>query len=532
MHKTKFKKPETKPNQKKIELNPEFKKALNLMEDTRKNIFITGKAGTGKSTLLEYFRNTTRKNIVVLAPTGVAALNVKGQTIHSFFKFKPNITVDKIKKSKAKSKDIYKKIDIIIIDEISMVRADLLDCVDMFLRLNANNSNKSFGGIQMIFIGDLYQLPPVVTREEKDLFTKHYKGPYFFNAHLFENFYMEFVELEKIYRQKDENFIKILNAIRNNTVTEQHLNKLNTRVGKQIAEGDKNNFAIHLTTTNQFAEKINQEELVKLNREICEYKAEIDGEFEKYSYPTSDNLCVSIGAQVMMLNNDSLGRWVNGTIGKIIDIQFNSELQTDVIVIQFTDGKIESVLPYTWEIFNFTFNENQNRIETETAGSFTQYPFKLAWAITIHKSQGKTFDKVIIDLGPTAFAGGQTYVALSRCVSFEGISLVRPIKRHHVFVDWRIVKFLTRHQYDISEKKLSTQDKVNMIQEAIKNRDKIEITYLKSSDEKSKRVIIPYEVGKNSYNNISFLGVRGHCLKRDEERVFRVDRILEIIIVN
>jgi ATP-dependent DNA helicase PIF1 len=533
MHKNKTIKPNNKTNLKKIELNPEFTKALDLMENTSKNIFITGKAGTGKSTLLEYFRNTTKKKIVVLAPTGVAALNVKGQTIHSFFKFKPNITIDKIKKSKKKERDgIYKKLDAIIIDEISMVRADLLDCVDIFLRKNAKPNKKHFGGIQMIFIGDLYQLPPVVTRQEKEFFSKNYKGPYFFNANLFQDFNMEFIELEKIYRQKDEVFIEMLNAIRNNTVTEKHLRKLNTRVGVKVGENNKTNFGIHLTTTNDSAEKINQAELVKLKSKIYEYKADIDGEFEKYSYPTLENLYVSIGAQVMMLNNDSLGRWVNGSIGKIIDIRYHKEIQTDFIIIEFSDGKQEEVLPHTWDVFNFVFNENTNHIDTETAGSFTQYPLKLAWAITIHKSQGKTFDKVIIDVGPTAFAGGQTYVALSRCTSFEGISLIRPIARHHVFVDWRIVKFLTSLQYDISEKKLSLEDKINIIEEAIKNRRKISITYLKNNDDKSKREIIPYEVGEMFYNNIPFLGVSGHCLKRDEERVFKVERILEISIVN
>ena len=247
-----------------IEINEQFHRALEIMEDTSKNVFITGRAGTGKSTLLEYFRSFTSKKVAVLAPTGVAAVNVKGQTIHSFFKFKPDVTVEKIKKLRKDDKaSVYKKLDAIVIDEVSMVRADLLDCVDTFLRLNGPDKTDPFGGIQMIFVGDLYQLPPVVKGEERAIFSSLYDTPYFFSAHVFTKLKMEFVELEKVYRQHDEHFISLLNAIRNNSITEESLELLNRRYIPEY-EPDPDDFFVYLTTTNDLAERINSRQLEKL----------------------------------------------------------------------------------------------------------------------------------------------------------------------------------------------------------------------------------------------------------------------------
>lgn len=498
------------------------------MENTPKNVFITGKAGTGKSTLLNYFRNITKKKVIVLAPTGVAALNVKGETIHSFFGFKPDITQKKIKKLSAKRARIFKEIEAIIIDEISMVRSDLLDCVDKHLRLNAKCKDVPFGGIQMIFIGDLYQLPPVVTRGETGIFRSGYKSQYFFDAQVFEEFSMEFIELEKIYRQKDEAFIGLLNAIRNNSITEEGMAILNKRVGVNLENKDKSVYAVHLTVTNKMASEINNRCLETLKGKIFTYSAEIDGAFKESSYPTDSELKLGIGAQVMLLNNDSLDRWVNGSIGRVVDIRHNKESGADSVFVRLTDGNIEEVLPFSWDIFHFSFNEGIGAIESETVGSFTQYPLRLAWALTIHKSQGKTFEQVFIDLGNGAFAHGQTYVALSRCVSFEGISLARPIKKSDVLMDFRIVKFLTNHQYGISERNMPFEDKLSMIKDAIENNSCLEILYLKSNDEKSRRVIRPFSVGERAYQNKPFVGVEAHCLQRGEERMFRVDRILEM----
>lgn len=511
-----------------IELNEQFKKALYLMENTDKNIFITGKAGTGKSTLLNYFRSKTDKKIVVLAPTGVSALNIEGETIHSFFGFKPNVTIQNIEKLSPKRRKIYENIDTIVIDEISMVRADLLDCIDYFLRLNGREKGEPFGGIQMIFIGDLYQLPPVVTSKEKRLFTERYNSQYFFDADIFKEISMEFIELEKVYRQKDERFIKLLNEIRNNTISEESLALLNSRVG--IEPPQDSEYIVYLTPLNDTVDKINREKLDNLKGRLYKWEAYIEGEFDKNSCPADMVLQIKKGAQVMMLNNDSRGRWVNGTIGKVVKIRKSKGAEDDIIEVQLSDGRVEEVLPFTWEIFHYKYDEKTKMIETEEIGSFTQYPIKLAWAVTIHKSQGKTFDKVIIDLGRGVFAPGQVYVALSRCTSFEGIFLKKPIKKSHIMLDRRIVDFLTKFQYELSEKKIPLEEKIKIIEQAINEDAHLSITYLKPNDVKSRRIIKPYEIGEFSYNGKTFLGVSAYCYERKENRTFRIDRILELEI--
>lgn len=511
-----------------LELNEQFKKALDLMENTDRNVFITGKAGTGKSTLLNYFRSITNKEIVVLAPTGVAAINIGGETIHSFFRFKPNVTIQSIKKLPSRQAKIYKEIDTIVIDEISMVRADLLDCIDYFLRLNGKKKNKPFGGIQMIFIGDLYQLPPVVTSAEKEFFTERYRSQYFFDADVIRELQLEFIELEKVYRQKDERFIKLLNEIRNNTITEESLAILNSRVGLEFK--DESGYVVYLAPLNDMVNRINKERLESLKGELYHWEADIEGDIDEDSCPGDPILFLKKGAQVMMLNNDSKGRWVNGSIGRVVGIESNKQGE-DIIEVQFPDGRIEEVAPYTWEVFHYIYDNKKKMIETESIGSFTQYPLKLAWAVTIHKSQGKTFDKVIIDLERGVFAPGQVYVALSRCTSFEGIILKKPIKKGHIRLDRRIVEFLTRFQYTLSERDMPLEEKVKLIEQAIKEDAYLSIVYLKPNDEKSKRIIKPYEVGNCSYNGKDFLGVSAYCNERKEDRVFRVDRILEMQLI-
>ncbi|MCM8774598.1 MAG: AAA family ATPase [Candidatus Omnitrophica bacterium] len=509
-----------------LEFNKEFSYALDILENTSHNVFITGRAGTGKSTLLEYFRAHTKKNVVVLAPTGVSAVNVKGETIHSFFHFKPDITLNKIKKIKSeKYKSLYKNIDTIIIDEVSMVRADLLDCVDKFMRLNGKNSKLPFGGVQMVFIGDLYQLPPVVLTSEKEIFNSHYKSSYFFDAKLFANFEMEMVELTKIYRQKDDVFIRILNSIRNNTVSDENLDVLNQRVIENIDIKNLDGY-IYLTPLNRVATKINNERLKKIKSNIHRYEGIIDGEFTEDKLPTDLNLELKVGAQVMLLNNDSEDMWVNGTIGKIVEIEENSE--EDIILVELSTGEVVEVTPYTWELFHYRINPETKMIDTEVIGKFIQYPLKLAWAMTIHKSQGKTFDKVVLDISGGIFAYGQVYVALSRCRSLDDLILTHPIKKKHIFMDKKIVKFLTSYQYGLSEKKIPLQEKIEIIKEAIKNKCFLEIIYLKTNDEKSTRIIKPIRVGEMTYLDKHFLGLEAYCLSRRDNRVFRVDRILEI----
>lgn len=511
-----------------IEFNSQFKKALDLLEYSTQNVFITGKAGTGKSTLLNYFRETTKKRAVVLAPTGVAALNVQGQTIHSFFGFKPDITLDKIKKKRGKNaaKSIYKNIDTIVIDEISMVRADLLDYVDRFMRLNGRTNDFPFGGVQMVFIGDLYQLPPIVTSQEQEIFKARYASPYFFEARALENFPMQFIELEKVYRQKDAHFIDILNAVRNNTISQESLALLNQRVDLAF-EADPHEFTIHLTATNQQAKAINEQHLERLKGKVFSCRGHIEGDFNISSPPTHTDLSLKKDAQVMMLNNDISGRWVNGSIGKIIDI-VSEEEGKDTLVVKLNNGAVVEVTPFTWELFRYTYDEKSETLKSETVGSFTQYPLTLAWAVTIHKSQGKTFDKVILDIGRGTFAYGQMYVALSRCTSLEGIILKQPVQKRHILMDWRIVNFVTQYQYQISEKAFSIEKKIDLIQEAIVQRKKLEIVYLKASDEKSRRIIAPSYVGEMTYSGKKYVGVSGFDSALQEERNFRVDRILEI----
>ena len=516
----------TKYKQPQIEINEQFQHALDIMEGSNRSIFITGRAGTGKSTLLEYFRNTTKKKVAVLAPTGVAALNVKGQTIHSFFRFKPGITPDQVKKFRYAhdNENVYHKLDTIVIDEISMVRADLLDCVDKFLRLNGPKSDKPFGGIQMALIGDLYQLPPVVTGGEKEVFQSLYDTPYFYGAQVFGSFDMEFIELEKIYRQHDEGFIALLNGIRNNSITEEGLDLLNYRYQPDF-EPPPDDFYVYLTTTNKLAEEINGKRLAGLKSELYTFTGSIKGDFGREYLPTAIDLQVKVGAQIMMLNNDSEGRWVNGSIGKIIGIT-ESRKGEDIIIAELADGGEVEITPFTWEIYRFFVDGGQ--LQSEVVGKFTQYPLMLAWAVTIHKGQGKTFDRVIIDIGRGTFAHGQMYVALSRCTTLQGIVLKKPALKKHIWTNYQVMDFLTKYQYKKAEQSCPVGDKIDVIRKAIENKLSLEIVYLKPSDEKTVRLVRPEAVGEMEYRGKKYLGMQAFCLKRNEERVFRIDRILEI----
>lgn len=424
-----------------LDMNPQFIRALELMEKPDRHLFITGKAGTGKSTLLEYFRTHTKKNVAVVAPTGVAAVNVRGQTIHSFCGFKPDITSDRVQKADSRTAALLKKIDTIIIDEISMVRADLLDCVDQFLRLNGHDKYRPFGGIQMIFIGDLFQLPPVVTERDREVLGEKYLSPYFFDANVFACLTLDVIELGTIYRQQDDQFIDILNAIRANVPTYDQLATLNQQWQAEYPDGA----VITLATTNALADNVNAMQLSKLPGTGINYIGQRSGAFGERDAPAPVELTLKVGAQVMLLNNDAAKRWVNGTLGAIVEIrQFDDLTVPDEIIVQLENGQKHTVLPHTWETHEFVLDPETESVTTRTAGSYTQYPLKLAWAVTIHKSQGKTFDKVVIDIGRGTFAHGQLYVALSRCRSLEGIRLKQPIHRRHIMMDKRVLTFMTQ----------------------------------------------------------------------------------------
>lgn len=436
-----------------IDLNPQFQDAIKAIETTDNHVFITGRAGVGKSTFLTYFCRNTLIKPVVLAPTGVAALNINGQTIHRFFNFYIDVTIEKVRAKDTAPRDskIYRRLSTIIIDEVSMLRADLLDCIDTFLRLYGPKRTQPFGGVQMVFVGDLYQLPPVVGKNEKDIFRNHYDTPYFFSAKALRHLPLDVLELETVYRQKDPHFVRILDAIRNNSINDAEIKTLNARydsstcLSARLEQYSVNKLkdkklTINLTTTNKKADRINEMYLQTIKEETHGNHAVISGDFTKEYYPTTVYLQYKIGAQIMLLNNDHKKRWVNGSIGIIEDIKLDKQGEEYIRIFLTDTHKTVSVYPFAWEIYKFSVQSET--IVSEPAGSFTQYPFRLAWAITIHKSQGKTFDSIVIDISEGSFVSGQIYVALSRCKSLEGIRLMAPIKKYHIFTDRRLQQFL------------------------------------------------------------------------------------------
>ncbi|ETW96863.1 MAG: hypothetical protein ETSY1_24910 [Candidatus Entotheonella factor] len=421
-----------------IELTPEASAALKLFEETAQHVFLTGRAGTGKSTLLQHFRDHTRKRLAILAPTGVAAVNVKGQTIHSFFGFGPGITPEKASRRATAKKQLYRNLQTIVIDEISMVRADLLDCIDTFLRLNGPRTREPFGGVQMILIGDLYQLPPVVQADEEELFTTHYASPFFFDAKAFQQTAFDVVQLTKVYRQRDAVFVNLLDAVRTATLDRQQLATLNARHNADLTGIDREQY-VGLVTTNAMADRINALHLDRIDQPAYAFTGHVSGTFNRPQLPTDETLRLKAGARIMMLNNEPRGNWVNGTLGKVTAIDDRDEAIS--IRVELESGYAGKIQPYTWESIRYTFNPRTQQIESEVMGSFTQYPLRLAWGSTIHKAQGKTFDRVVVDLGRGTFAPGQAYVALSRCRTLEGLVLRKPLQPEHVKIDPRVQSF-------------------------------------------------------------------------------------------
>jgi ATP-dependent exoDNAse (exonuclease V) alpha subunit len=415
-----------------FEMSIENKRVLDLMAGKQQNIFLTGKAGTGKSTLLRYFRSTTTKNHAVVAPTGIAAINVQGQTIHSFFGFKVGVTLGTVRYASYEKLKVLRNIETLIIDEISMVRADLLDCMDKSLRMNRRN-NLPFGGVQIIAIGDPYQLPPVVTASEEKFIMRTYGAPHFFKANSYKSGNFKTVELNKIYRQSDPEFIGILNAVRTGEHKAEHINQLHALTTQNRPTGK----SIHLVTTNQMAQSINRTQLGLLSTNPVTYTAQSEGNFSERVAPTDIELTLKEGAKVMLLNNDRDGRWVNGDVGTIIG------LDKSAARVKFDDdGSFEDVGPNIWENIQFQYDEETHKIEPVVVGRFVQLPIKLAWAVTIHKSQGKTYDNVHIDFGSGTFAPGQAYVALSRATSPAGLSFEAPMMLDDVLIDKHVKEFM------------------------------------------------------------------------------------------
>lgn len=428
--------------------NAEFQDAYALLQYTHQSVFLTGKAGTGKSTFLRYICENTRKKYVVLAPTGIAAINAGGSTIHSFFKmpFRPilpddpdlsvqnNRIYDLLKYNKTQRK-LLKEVELIIIDEISMVRADMIDFIDRVLRVFSGNMRMPFGGKQLLLVGDIYQLEPVVTADIRDILTRFYPTPFFFSANAFREISLVPIELRKTYRQTDPSFVELLDKIRCNRAGSSELALLNSRYNA-TPTNDESEFSITLATRRDQVDTINEQHLDALAGKVMTFEGEISGDFPTSSLPTPESLELKEGAQIMFIKNDSEHRWVNGSLGIVSEIDDVGHIR---VILE--DGDEHEIEPVVWENIRYSYNEKEKRIEEKVLGTYKQYPIRLAWAITVHKSQGLTFNRVVIDFTGGAFAGGQTYVALSRCTSLEGITLTRPIAARDIFVNAEVVRF-------------------------------------------------------------------------------------------
>jgi len=425
-----------RPRVTQLALSPEQAAVFEAVENTKQHVFVTGRAGTGKSTLLNHLSWNTEKQLVIAAPTGVAALNVGGQTIHSLFRLPIGVIADHEIAQSAELRKLLNTIDTLVIDEVSMVNADLMDAIDRALRQARQRKAEPFGGVQIVLFGDPYQLAPVPgDADERAYFADTYRSMWFFDAKVWREASLQVFELTEIHRQHEDDFKAMLNAVRHGRVTKEIADRLNA-VGARPAPDDG---TITLATRNDTVNRINASALRQLPGRVLTAKAEISGDFGSRTYPADEALELKVGAQVMFLRNDtgqgSDGpRWVNGSIGTVTRI--------DSTVFVDIDGQVHEVEPTTWEKYKYTYDAAQKKLSKDVVAEFTQFPLRLAWAVTIHKSQGKTYDSAIVDLGSRAFSPGQTYVALSRITSLDGLYLTRPLRPSDIMVDDNVRRFM------------------------------------------------------------------------------------------
>lgn len=427
--------------------NPEYQTLRQLINYTRQSVFLTGKAGTGKSTFLRHLISNTKKNAVVLAPTGIAAVNAGGCTIHSFFRipFKPYLPDDPDFSTPRRLRDrmkysrtfinLLKKLDLIVIDEISMVRADTIDFIDKILRTYCRNTREPFAGKQLLLVGDLFQLEPVVTSDCRELLRKYYRNNFFFSANAFAAGNIVPIELKKVYRQNDGLFIELLDRIRTGHPLPEDITLLNSRLRPSASFGEEAEFTMTLASRRDVVDYINEQHLSRLKSPEHLYEGTIVGEFPESSLPTPKELTLRMDAQVVFIKNDIEHRWVNGTIGKI------TECMDDCVEVELENGERHTVEREVWNNTKYEYNEETGRVVEKVLGSYEQLPLRLAWALTIHKSQGLTFSRAVIDIGQGAFTSGQTYVALSRCRSLEGMTLRSTVNQRDMMVNPIIVDF-------------------------------------------------------------------------------------------
>lgn len=522
-------------------LTDEFIEILDVLKNTDENLFITGKAGTGKSTFLKHFIKSTNKKLVILAPTTIEALNVSGQTIHSFFRFPPFFINPNLIEPDFVRAELFKNLEMVVIDGISMVRSDLMNGIDIALRKNKNKPNEPFGGIQMVFIGDLFQLPPELSIKDSNYLTDTYGGQYFFDAPVFKTFNYQFKELTTMFRQSGEQpeFKTLLNNIRNNEVHFNDMALLNSRHKDNVGEQEN---SICLTTRRSIARNINKDKLEGLPREKVTYIGELSGKYLKFKnevenklegkFPAPYKLELKKGAQIMMLKNDDEKRWVNGSIGIV------EKLESDAITVNINDSfyRIERE---SWNEIVYVVNKDTKEIEERTVAGFSQFPLQLSYALTIHKSHGKTFDRITVDIGTGIYVHGQVYVALSRCRTLEGITLKRPIRKNDIIVDPRVSEFYrTKYVSQSTAKKTlnpcaKSTPIIEELLKAINGNNKIKILYENFNGESSERQLSDLKLSED-FNDYSYdkQHVKGFCLLRNEERSFKIDRIKRVELIS